>query len=242
VIHRELAHQRAVFQQRLERVARAGRAGDGPGGDRTGDDGGGEGRAAPHRPALEVPEAVAEQDRPGEVVADHVDARRLAPHPGQGGAPRWNLAVRVGGGDRDDRLDRGRPARGLHAAAHRADLVELGLTVAFETGRPEACRYARRAARPAALAAAAALLADTAGRLDALLLRPLSEVDDRPLVVVPTGPLHSLPWSQLPSCAGRPVTVAPSATLWHRARAHPPARGPVAAIAGPRLPAAGPEG
>jgi tetratricopeptide (TPR) repeat protein len=103
-------------------------------------------------------------------------------------------------------------------------------------------RYARRAARPAALAAAAALLADTAGRLDALLLRPLSEVDDRPLVVVPTGPLHSLPWSQLPSCAGRPVTVAPSATLWHRARAHPPARGPVAAIAGPRLPAAGPEG
>ena len=35
-----------------------------------------------------------------------------------------------------------------------------------------------------------------------------------PLVVVPTGELHGLPWSALPSLAGRPTTVAPSTALW----------------------------
>ncbi|MEN3357389.1 MAG: hypothetical protein V7637_1371, partial [Mycobacteriales bacterium] len=64
-------------------------------------------------------------------------------------------------------------------------------------------------------AAALRLLRQAAARLDALLLRPFPELADRELVLVPTGPLHSLPWSVLPSCAGRPVTVAPSATLWH---------------------------
>jgi CHAT domain-containing protein len=37
------------------------------------------------------------------------------------------------------------------------------------------------------------------------------------MVVVPTGPLHALPWAALPSCAGRPVTVAPSVLSWLRA-------------------------
>ena len=55
-------------------------------------------------------------------------------------------------------------------------------------------------------------------RLDRLVLRPLAGlIGDRPLVVVPTGPLHGLPWSLLPTCLGRPVSVAPSATLWHGA-------------------------
>ena len=61
----------------------------------------------------------------------------------------------------------------------------------------------------------ALLLQKAAQRLDALLLEPLPELADRPLVVVPTGPMHSLPWSILPSCLGRPVTVSPSATLWY---------------------------
>ena len=88
-------------------------------------------------------------------------------------------------------------------------------------------------------AAALRLLRQAAGRLDALLLAPFGELADRELVLVPTGPLHSLPWSVLPSCAGRPVTVAPSGTLWHAtstAPAGPPA--PVAVAAGPRLPGA----
>ena len=37
---------------------------------------------------------------------------------------------------------------------------------------------------------------------------------DRPLVIVPTGSLHALPWTALPTCAGRPVSVTPSARLW----------------------------
>jgi hypothetical protein len=81
-----------------------------------------------------------------------------------------------------------------------------------------------------------ALLQDAADRLDRMLLRPLPELGDRPLVVVPTGPLVGAPWSALPSCRGRPVTVSPSATLWHLAATRPP-RPPGHAIvaAGPRL-------
>ncbi|MEU8171256.1 CHAT domain-containing tetratricopeptide repeat protein [Microbispora hainanensis] len=141
--------------------------------------------------------------------------------------------------------------RRLGTTAEAADLIER-LTFAVR-------RNARPDARPEALAASAALLDAAAGRLDALLLGPPAEIGDRPLVVVPTGPLHSLPWSLLPSCAGRPVTVAPSATLWHLARtrlaaasgadgngdsdggAGAAAGGGVVAVAGPRLPAAGPE-
>ncbi|MFC4946126.1 CHAT domain-containing protein [Pseudonocardia sp. GCM10023141] len=55
-------------------------------------------------------------------------------------------------------------------------------------------------------------------RLDALLLGPLADLcDGRELVVVPTGALHAVPWAALPSCAGRPVSVAPSAALCMRA-------------------------
>jgi CHAT domain-containing protein len=69
------------------------------------------------------------------------------------------------------------------------------------------------------------------------LLAPLAaQVRDRPLVLVPTGPLQWLPWSLLPSCRGRAVSVVPSATLWHRAAAvAAPLRG-VVAVAGPDLP------
>jgi CHAT domain-containing protein len=72
-----------------------------------------------------------------------------------------------------------------------------------------------------------------------------TELAERPLVVVPTGVLHSVPWSILPSCAGRPVTVAPSATLWHAAAAtRADAAGPAndgrcrVVAAGPGLPGA----
>jgi hypothetical protein len=69
---------------------------------------------------------------------------------------------------------------------------------------------------------AAALEAATrhdARRLGAAILDPLlSRIGDRSLVVVPTGALATVPWSALPAGAGRPVTVAPSATTWHAAR------------------------
>lgn len=86
-------------------------------------------------------------------------------------------------------------------------------------------RLGHPAASPASRAAASALLRQSSGALDDLVLgATAAEVGDRRLVIIPTGPLQSLPWSVLPSCAGRPITVAPSATLWQQARS--PATGP----------------
>jgi hypothetical protein len=101
-------------------------------------------------------------------------------------------------------------------------------------------RLARHHPADAGSAAARAMLADAAARLDALLLGPVAgETTDRPLVVVPTGALQSLPWSILPSCAGRPVTVTPSATLWHAGRRRGGGqRGPALVVGGPGLPGA----
>jgi tetratricopeptide (TPR) repeat protein len=100
-------------------------------------------------------------------------------------------------------------------------------------------RLARhRTDRPGA-AAAMALVEGKARVLDDLLLAPLQgNVRDRPLVVVPTGVLQSLPWSLLPSLRGQPVTVAPSAAMWAAACDAEPVPGPAVVVAGPRLPGA----
>lgn len=97
-------------------------------------------------------------------------------------------------------------------------------------------RLAHRTAPAAVRAAARQLLRATAATLDDVLLRAFPELGGRQLVVVPTGPLHSVPWSVLPSCSGRPVTVSPSATLWHSAAARRSAGlGAVSVAAGPEL-------
>jgi hypothetical protein len=81
---------------------------------------------------------------------------------------------------------------------------------------------------------------DHAGhRLDELLVTPLRDrIGDRSLVVIPTGALHAVPWATLPCCARRPVTVAPSATIWCRLASAPqvPRPGRVVLVAGPGLP------
>jgi tetratricopeptide (TPR) repeat protein len=69
------------------------------------------------------------------------------------------------------------------------------------------------------------------------LVAPLrGHLGDEDLVVVPTGPLSGVPWALLPDLVGRPVTVAPSATVWLTGRRDP---GPPAAgkllVAGPNL-------
>lgn len=93
---------------------------------------------------------------------------------------------------------------------------------------------ARGDAEPARRAAVHA-----AAQLDAGLLAPLrGRLGDRPLVVVPIGQLHALAWSALPTCAGRPVTVAPSAAAWLRAGGRPAPTGAPVLVAGPRLAAA----
>jgi hypothetical protein len=96
---------------------------------------------------------------------------------------------------------------------------------------------------PTSLAAAADAVAFAAGRLDELLVGPLAARVgvDRPLVLVPTGVLHALPWSALPSLHGRPLSVAPSAALWRRAAeaaARPTGGGRVVIVEGPGLPGA----
>ena len=90
------------------------------------------------------------------------------------------------------------------------------------------------------VAAARAAMLHSAVVLDGLLLAPmLREIGDRPLVVVPPGGLHTLPWSALPSCATRDVTIAPSATTWLQCMlARPPKRSRVVLVAGPGLPGA----
>ena len=172
----------------------------------------------------------------------------------------------LGGGSRD-RDGRAQPVTELIAPLGDAALVEYleldgvlrAVTVAggkvrlHELGQlagvAESLGYVpfalRRLGNPrtgsASRAAAAALLQRAAAALDAMLMAPLrGALQDRPLVVVPTGGLQSLPWSILPSCAGRPVTVSPSATLWHQAttRPGPPLAAPVVVVAGPGLPGA----
>jgi hypothetical protein len=70
-----------------------------------------------------------------------------------------------------------------------------------------------------AKAVGAATRQDAAELASAVLGPLLGEVGDRDLVVVPAGILTTVPWAVLPGCTGRPVTVAPSATAWHAARA-----------------------
>lgn len=53
-----------------------------------------------------------------------------------------------------------------------------------------------------------------AADLDEILLGPLRLPPDNGVVVVPVGLLHGIPWAGLPTFAGRPMTVSPSAQLW----------------------------
>ncbi|MGQ0837751.1 CHAT domain-containing protein [Actinokineospora sp.] len=120
--------------------------------------------------------------------------------------------------------------RRIGAVAHAAELLDRVLF---------ALRRLASGDRAAARSPSIALLDRAAAALDALVLGHLPEVADLPLVVVPTGALHSVPWSALPSCVGRAVTVAPSATVWLAARSVRTVERPrVAVVAGPTLPGA----
>jgi tetratricopeptide (TPR) repeat protein len=85
------------------------------------------------------------------------------------------------------------------------------VTLQFALGRLALARSSR-----SSLEAAAALLERSCRRLADLLIEPLKhELGDRDLIIVPTGPLHAVPWALLPPLRGRTMTVAPSASLWH---------------------------
>ena len=68
-------------------------------------------------------------------------------------------------------------------------------------------------------------LAGLGARLERTLLGPAARaLGDGPVVVSPPGHLHAAPWALLPSLARRPLSVAPSAATWVRARRRDPGR------------------
>ncbi len=104
-------------------------------------------------------------------------------------------------------------------------------------------RLARGARRGPERTAALAGASESRGALDRLLVEPLlAAVGAAPLVIVPTGELHALPWAALPSLSGRALEVAPSlAVRLELARLPRSRRRRIALVAGPRLRQAGAE-
>ncbi len=60
---------------------------------------------------------------------------------------------------------------------------------------------------------------------DAIIGPAAAHLGDRPVVIVPPGRLHAIPWALLPALDGRAFSVAPSARAWMRADAAPPPAG-----------------
>jgi tetratricopeptide (TPR) repeat protein len=89
------------------------------------------------------------------------------------------------------------------------------------------------------------VLAAAGPRLQQALLGPaVRHLGDGPVVIVPTGTLHPMPWALLPALSDRVVSVVPSAGAWMRADAAPAprqrhvtlARGPGLASEGAEVP------
>jgi tetratricopeptide (TPR) repeat protein len=100
-------------------------------------------------------------------------------------------------------------------------------------------------AHPALGVGAGEQLARATAALDGLLFGPIAALlGSRPVVVVPTGELHAVPWAALPTLAGRAVSVAPSAQMWLETTALSGTRrrtkkeGNAVVVAGPGLPGA----
>jgi tetratricopeptide (TPR) repeat protein len=122
---------------------------------------------------------------------------------------------------------------------HWQDLGPTGaVTDELEALRFALLRIVRRHGSPASLRAAEAAARHAVQRLDRAVFGPVRHrLGTGPLVVVPVGALHALPWALVPTCQSRPLTVAPSAAVWLTARrpaAAPPAGRPVL-VAGPGL-------
>ena len=122
-------------------------------------------------------------------------------------------------------------AGSTHDAVRAADFARFALR-----------RLAR--ARPGADLDSAAAILDVAGpRLQQAILGPAADrLRDGPLVIVPPGRLHAIPWALLPALTRRPFSVAPSARAWFRARAAvPPVSRRVVLASGPGLSTGGAE-
>jgi tetratricopeptide (TPR) repeat protein len=80
-------------------------------------------------------------------------------------------------------------------------------------------------------------LTEMGRRLEASLLgESVRLLRGGPLVVIPTGKLHAVPWALMPTLRDRATAVAPSASAWLRARrAARPEEEKVVLVGGPRL-------
>jgi tetratricopeptide (TPR) repeat protein len=112
-----------------------------------------------------------------------------------------------------------------HDAIREVDFARFGLNRLahnMPTSRPED---------------AIAILEATGPRLEDILLGlGRRHLGDGPVVIVPPGRLHAVPWALLPSLRNRVISVSPSARAWLRARAARPTHGPdVVLVRGPRL-------
>jgi hypothetical protein len=125
---------------------------------------------------------------------------------------------------------RRRSVRTLGPVAPIAELqmrVHADLDTLASSGLPARVRTTVRAASDATIA-----------QLDRLLFGEVrGEIGDGPMLLIPAAGLVTVPWTLLPTTAGRPVTVVPSATWWAglRERAVLPADPVVEFAAGPRI-------
>ena len=80
-------------------------------------------------------------------------------------------------------------------------------------------------------------LANVRAKFDRLFFAPIRKrIGDRPVVLVPSASLQAVPWSVMPTCAGRAISVAPSARMWIAATEREcPAEGATVVAAGPDL-------
>ncbi|MFD4257092.1 CHAT domain-containing protein [Streptomyces sp. NPDC058534] len=124
----------------------------------------------------------------------------------------------------------------------RVRRFEAGLSAEAEREAEHVQAGLRRLAHPGAEARLP--LVEAAGaRLQELLLGPAAaHLGSGPLVVVPPGRLHRVPWALLPALRERVLSVSPSASSWLRARdTAPPPGGRQVLVRGPGLASGGAE-
>ncbi|GLP69796.1 hypothetical protein TUSST3_64170 [Streptomyces sp. TUS-ST3] len=130
----------------------------------------------------------------------------------------------------------------LLCAQGRVRRFEGGLLADAEREAEHVQAGLRRLAHPGAEARLPVV--EAAGRrLEELLLGPAAaQLGSGPVVVVPPGRLHQVPWALLPSLRERVFSVSPSASSWLRAReTAPPYGGRQVLVRGPGLASGGAE-
>lgn len=164
--------------------------------------------------------ATAERHRPLTVVGAEGLRRELAARLGDRTIVEWVVARnRVHAVVFDSAGSRLVDVGDRSSIARACDRVTMWLDVA-STEPDESSERARRATR----------------QLDELLLGALDLPPDIGLVMIPVDLLHRIPWSGLPSFAGRPVAIAPTAQTWLEAdRRAAGAAGSVGLVIGPEL-------